>query len=152
MGGLGDIIILAGAGYCTNFRLINWPTASIRSTPSSYSNTEYLMLGRVVTPRMGRTWGICMISKISASLAGDNVAVQNIIGLPLSFNTAPASFILGRKSGRLCNTVWHSSMTIRSNCPKPSIDSNIGQIWSPPRIRAGRIQSGPCGRTGWHPT
>jgi hypothetical protein len=49
------------------------------------------------------------------------VAVKNIICLPLSFNTAPASLILGRKSGRLCNTVYR----IKQQLPLPQYVEQI---------------------------
>ena len=74
------------------------------------------MLGQLVCPWI--LWTpfpmMFMLWQNRSSSVGRNVAVIKTI---CTFNrtNSPNWRILGRKFGRLANTVWHSSMTIRSN-------------------------------------
>src|SRR5271163_1160913 len=74
------------------------------------------MFLRLVGPRnMTLSGGICMAWKNSASSCGGNVAVKNTICVPHFTISAPNALNLGRKSGPLSKTTWHSSITTRSN-------------------------------------
>src|SRR5271167_3874746 len=59
--------------------------------------------------------GIRIALKNSSSSFGGNVAVKNIICVPHFTISAPNALNLGRKSGPLSKTTWHSSITTRSN-------------------------------------